>query len=446
MGLLDMFGQSRDYYLGQAMQQNPAMLQQYIKQKQQQQEQDQRMMYLQGLMGQQEAPAQAGVYANTAGPETKYGAMDLGQTPMQAQPVPVSAPVEAQEGSGVLGGNMPTSEVAMRLMMAPTKESRAVGGQMLNQQMKPTTPGNRTTFEVGAGNGMRQRMSYNAQGQAEPVGEPYRAFAPNPKTAIELKMDALLSGDPDKIAAVKEAMRNPYVKTETAYRDVSGANPDVSRQVGEGEFIKGAAKADTEFYSNYTNTQDALSSSISDVDRTLANLNELSGLTNNSTTGFGAWLSPIPTSDAGYWQSLKSTIASNISLDKLNQMKQQSATGASGMGAMSQTELQLLLDHLGALDQTNDPKKIKSTIGKIYRSLDRNKRNMQQAMVRNDKRYGRISSRFDKYRTEGYTGPGRQEPATPATPAGGLAIGTVKRGFEYIGGPPGSQSSWRKVQ
>jgi len=40
---------------------------------------------------------------------------------------------------------------------------------------------------------------------------------------------------------------------------------------------------------------------------------------------------------------------------------------------------------------------------------------------------------------------GQSQGAPAATGSGGVRVGTVEDGFQYVGGDPGNPSSWRKV-
>jgi len=67
-----------------------------------------------------------------------------------------------------------------------------------------------------------------------------------------------------------------------------------------------------------------------------------------------------------------STIGSSLTVDKLKEMKAQSATGASGMGALSEKEGALLRDSVASLDQFQSQDKVKQSLSAIelhYRRL-----------------------------------------------------------------------------
>lgn len=114
----------------------------------------------------------------------------------------------------------------------------------------------------------------------------------------------------------------------------------------------------------------------------------LYGITTEGVTGLEAVFSIIPETDAMAWDKLKSEVVANIGIDKLIEMKESSSSGASGLGALSDTEMAILIAIKGDLSQTNDPKAIKI----ILRRLDRE----YAAMATNRKR--RLKQMHDKNR------------------------------------------------
>jgi len=90
---------------------------------------------------------------------------------------------------------------------------------------------------------------------------------------------------------------------------------------------------------------------------------------------------------AGYWARLPemlqpqsainlggslNTIASRLTLDKLSELKSQSAVGASGLGALSEREGALLRDSVAALGQTQDPQRLLENLNEVenhYRNM-----------------------------------------------------------------------------
>jgi len=108
------------------------------------------------------------------------------------------------------------------------------------------------------------------------------------------------------------------------------------------------------------------------LDEVLRAINGARGRVSGWSTGWGDLLSPVPATDARDLRGDLSTIASALTVDKLQQMKAQSATGASGMGALSEKEGQLLRDSVAALDQGQSQEKVNDALNQIelhYRKL-----------------------------------------------------------------------------
>lgn len=91
------------------------------------------------------------------------------------------------------------------------------------------------------------------------------------------------------------------------------------------------------------------------------------------STGLGGQiLQPIGGTQARDLSGDISTIGSALTVDKLQQMKAQSQTGASGMGALSEKEGALLRDSVASLDQAQSEGKVKQSLDAIelhYRRL-----------------------------------------------------------------------------
>lgn len=94
-----------------------------------------------------------------------------------------------------------------------------------------------------------------------------------------------------------------------------------------------------------------------------------------AATGYsGAIASSLPVvggaTAAGRLESYLAPIKSLVSLDRLQQLKEQSATGASGLGALSDSELRLIQSSQGALEITLPPEKLKRNIKAIVGAND----------------------------------------------------------------------------
>lgn len=94
-----------------------------------------------------------------------------------------------------------------------------------------------------------------------------------------------------------------------------------------------------------------------------------------AATGYsGAIASSLPVvggaTAAGRLESTLAPIKSLVSMDRLQQLKEQSATGSSGLGALSDSELRLIQSSQGALDITLPPDILKRNIKAIVGAND----------------------------------------------------------------------------
>lgn len=105
------------------------------------------------------------------------------------------------------------------------------------------------------------------------------------------------------------------------------------------------------------------------------NLLENGGMNVGGLAATGSLWVPGKATDADKLNSIYSTLKSVISLDKLMEMKKSSPTGASGFGALSANELQLLMDSVAALDvelPAEDQKTNLKTISDILGIVSKN--------------------------------------------------------------------------
>lgn len=69
-----------------------------------------------------------------------------------------------------------------------------------------------------------------------------------------------------------------------------------------------------------------------------------------TTTGYGSYLSALPLTPARTLEGNTQTIKNNVALAKLREMKQQSSTGASGLGALNMKEFDAIQGIIASLD------------------------------------------------------------------------------------------------
>lgn len=168
---------------------------------------------------------------------------------------------------------------------------------------------------------------------------------------------------------LKTKFRNVY-SGQDIYKELIKAGVDTAR-----------APIITERLTNFYDDIDATEDFLITFENQRKDIQKLYGMTPNNT-GWNAVFNSIPAGDALAWAKLKETIVSNIGLSKIMDLKASSAQGATGLGALNEAELKMLQDHLGNLDQTNDPEEIQRILrrmdGDMQRIVDRKIRNLRQ--------------------------------------------------------------------
>lgn len=110
------------------------------------------------------------------------------------------------------------------------------------------------------------------------------------------------------------------------------------------------------------------------VSRTVETIDSLLPQIGHSTAGAGAALANIPVvggmTDAGAVKSKLATLAANIAFNELAQMREASKTGGA-LGNVSERELDLLSNSLGAIQQNQHPDTLRSELENIKASLQR---------------------------------------------------------------------------
>jgi len=88
-----------------------------------------------------------------------------------------------------------------------------------------------------------------------------------------------------------------------------------------------------------------------------------------TTTGYGSLLAVLPATDARTLEGNTQTIKNNVALSKLRELKQQSTTGASGLGALNMKEFDAIQGIIAALDPKS--KNYKNDLEKIDAFFER---------------------------------------------------------------------------
>lgn len=98
-------------------------------------------------------------------------------------------------------------------------------------------------------------------------------------------------------------------------------------------------------------------------------IDDLNSRTSRFTTGLGSLTKIIPETPAANYAADLETLASDIRLGILQQMKSLSKTGASGLGALSDREGKVLESSLGSIRQDQSPANVKKNLKKIKESV-----------------------------------------------------------------------------
>lgn len=151
---------------------------------------------------------------------------------------------------------------------------------------------------------------------------------------------ALLAGVPDAGPNTIQLAQEEAVKNAAKMQDPEILLKNKKASVDLQEAEKAAKEADRQAIQ----TKNVATQKIMDA---------LSAIKGTFSSGFGATAAlalPGKATSADTLGSIYDTLKSNISLDKLMEMKKASPNGASGLGALSQNELKMLTDRIAALD------------------------------------------------------------------------------------------------
>lgn len=119
---------------------------------------------------------------------------------------------------------------------------------------------------------------------------------------------------------------------------------------------------------NAPKTVESYRSMIEGIDRMQGLSNQLLDFTNrepNATGVFTTWLNeklPGMPSAAKEWANLRDTLRSNLTLEKLGELKMQSATGATGLGATSETEFKTIQQAMTNLEQSTSARQLRENL------------------------------------------------------------------------------------
>jgi hypothetical protein len=220
------------------------------------------------------------------------------------------------------------------------------------------------TFAMGSDErGKMQRASLNPDGSLNKHGSPY---------------------DP----------RDPMMNLGTHFQSQYDPNNVMKIELAQKQFEEKRGISDQAFLEEYNVNVDKGESSLESYQYMLGSLDELANSATGWTTGWGSLMRHLPDTDAGAWQNIKAGVLSNLGLEKIGEMKAQSSTGATGMGALNEKELALLVEYRGQLAQDIGAKQIKKVVGKMQKLLNNSKRRIVHRLKRHDKKYDRLAPKY----------------------------------------------------
>lgn len=108
-----------------------------------------------------------------------------------------------------------------------------------------------------------------------------------------------------------------------------------------------------------------------ELDRQIGFIDESDKLTDEYTAFLYPLAKYVPTSDSRQQKAMVESLQSNLAMDKLMELKRNSTTGASGLGALNQAELIMLQDSLGKLDPAVGDEAFKRQLGLVKKHYTR---------------------------------------------------------------------------
>lgn len=149
----------------------------------------------------------------------------------------------------------------------------------------------------------------------------------------------------------------------------------------------------------------------------------------------GQLLQNIPGTNRTRFDALTSGVGANLSIDRLQQMRDQSPTGGA-VGQVTEGEHKLLRDSFGSLDPRQGEKQLGENLHRLYTRYT-DIVNGSPAQLADALKAGKITEQ--QYETAM-----RQREYRSAAPAA-PPVGAIREGYRFKGGDPADRNSWQKV-
>ncbi len=191
----------------------------------------------------------------------------------------------------------------------------------------------------------------------DPSGQAQTTFLPEGAEFVDVQGQ---TADQETERKLREAVRLGDINTQQAVQEALALiDPSAARIVSD-EIAKGRG-AELRAIPSAIESADT---AIRGIDSFIEEAGFAQGLIGNDTTGLmGAGLGLIPGSDAADLRAVVRTLQSGVALDRLQKLKESGAT----LGAVSEAELDLLINAITAIDPNSSEELLRRGISKVVR-------------------------------------------------------------------------------
>jgi len=223
-----------------------------------------------------------------------------------------------------------------------------------------------------------------------------RFFASLPETKAEAA-----PGQPSQESVLQGLREEKFVDTETDFVSTRNTDNTIRKNLLQSGVTKARAPELENRLTDFYKDVDTADQNLRQIQMQRERIQGLFRITEDGNTGWNALLNIIPGSEQKEWGAVRDTILANIGLDKILDLKESSAQGATGLGALNEAELAMLQSYLGKLDQSRNAEGLKRVLMEMDGWMDTLQKKRKNTMYR----------RRIEYNTyKGAIGVGKDEP------------------------------------
>jgi hypothetical protein len=188
-----------------------------------------------------------------------------------------------------------------------------------------------------------------------------------------------------QLDALEIKSKEQFLDLESGYQSARDKEKFIAKQIARARFEEALGETGSKIYFGFNDTLDATDTFMSHMMNKRGDVQQLYGLTRDNTVGWASIAQLIPGTGPKKWQDLAGTVVANIGIDKLLEMKESSPSGASGMGALSDTEMKILITIAGNLTQSSNVEDIKKNLRRLdifYSKMERTRKQKLTTMHR----------------------------------------------------------------